>query len=502
MLLRLLASALVTLLVGCASLPREVTRIPSTALRDTADTRLGRGLAGALAANPGRTGVHLLRDGRDAFAARILLARAAERSLDVQYYIWRGDTTGGLLCQALWQAAERGVRVRMLVDDGNTRGMDEAFAALDAHPNIEVRLFNPWANRQARILGLAGDFARLNRRMHNKSFTADNQATIVGGRNVGDEYFGGASPVSFADLDALAAGAVVPEVSSAFDAYWNSASAYPAASILPPAAADSAGRVRAAWERLDADPEATAYVEAVRELPIVRELLAGRLALEWAPARLVSDDVAKVLHPPDQSQLHMLPRLVAALGEPRRELDLVSPYFVPTKAGAAALAAIAARGVKIRILTNSLAATDVAPVHAGYAKYREELLRAGIRLYELKPSAHRDERRGGGSSDASLHAKTFAVDRERLFVGSFNFDPRSARLNTEMGLVLSSPRLAARISEALDAHLASEAWEVRLEEGQLVWIDGAGRQLTEPGTGWLRRLWVGFLALLPFEWLL
>jgi putative cardiolipin synthase len=200
----------------------------------------------------------------------------------------------------------------------------------------------------------------------------------------------------------------------------------------------------------------------------------------------------------------MLPRLVAALGEPARQLDLVSPYFVPTKDGTAALRTLAGRGVRVRVLTNSLAATDVAPVHAGYAKYREELLRAGVRLYELKPTATQTSERGGigGSSDASLHAKTFAVDRSRIFVGSFNFDPRSARLNTEMGVVVESATLAAQLSEALDRDLPRDAYEVRLVEDKLQWIDGNVRHTSEPGAGWLRRIWIGFLSILPIEWLL
>jgi putative cardiolipin synthase len=436
----------------------------------------------------------------------VLLARAAERSLDVQYYIWHSDITGDLLCEALWQAAERGVRVRLLLDDNNTKGLDGDIAALDAHSNIEIRLFNPYANRGFRLGELAADFSRLNRRMHNKSFTADNQVAIVGGRNVGDEYFGAEGATAFQDLDVIAAGAVVPEVSAEFDAYWNSASAYPAASLIPsPKAADTT--VREGWVKLHQQPEAARYLDAVRDTSLIRDLLARSLKLDWVSARVVSDDPAKVLSPLERTDLNMLPRLQAAVGKPARELDLVSPYFVPTEAGTAALRELAQSGVRVRILTNSLAATDVTPVHAGYANYREELLRAGVRLYELKPSAHqKSEQRGGmgGSSGASLHAKTFAVDRSRIFVGSFNFDPRSARLNTEMGVVLESPALAVRLSEALDARARSDAYEVRLSpDGRgLEWIDGDVRHTSEPGVGWLRRTWVGFLSILPIEWLL
>ena len=486
---------------GCASLPRSVDRPHSTALTDTGSTRLGRALAPLAAANAGKTGIHALDNARDAFAARVVLARAAERSLDVQYYIWHPDTSGGLLAHELWQAAERGVRVRLLLDDNNTRGMDEAIAALDAHPNIEVRLFNPYANRGFRLGELASDFARVNRRMHNKSFTADNQATIVGGRNVGDEYFGAESAVAFADLDVVAIGAVVPEVSAAFDAYWNSESAYPAASLIA-----ARGRLRP-LEKIAESPAAARYLQAVRATPLVGALLSGSLPLDWAPARLVQDDPAKVLHPPEKTETHLLPRLEKAMGKPRRELDLVSPYFVPTREGAAALTMLAESGVRVRVLTNSLAATDVSPVHAGYAKYREELLRAGVRLYELKPFADKNEAkdkdRAAGGSDASLHAKTFAVDRERIFVGSFNFDPRSARLNTEMGVVVESAALATRLSEALDRDMANVAYQVRLSSDYgLEWIEGDVRHTSEPGAGMFKRFWIGFLSILPIEWLL
>ena len=496
------ACALLLVLVGCAGLPSGAERPPTSALTDTAGTRLGRAIAPAMSANPGKTGIHALADARDAFAARILLARAAERSLDVQYYIYRADVTGGLLSEALWQAAERGVRVRLLLDDNPAKGLDEALAALDAHPNIEVRLFNPYANRSFRLGEMLTDFSRINRRMHNKSFTADNQATIVGGRNVGDEYFGAQTEVAFADLDVLAAGAVVPDVSKEFDAYWASASAYPVAALIPAAGPESSARVRAAWARLNESPAAARYVEALRTTPLIANLLAGNLQLDWAPSRVVSDDPAKVLHPPERKDLQMLPRLTAALGNPARELDIVSPYFVPTEEGTAALVAYVKQGVKVRVLTNSLAATDVSAVHAGYAKYREPLLRGGVRLYELKPSPQESKDKDSGGSDASLHAKTFAVDRSRIFVGSFNLDPRSARLNTEMGVVMESARLASSLSEGLDRELATIAYEVRLTGDDLEWIDGSSRLTSEPGTGVFKRMWIGFLSILPIEWLL
>jgi len=293
----------------------------------------------------------------------------------------------------------------------------------------------------------------------------------------------------------------VPAISASFDAYWNSETAYHASSLI------AATNAQFPWERRQETPEAARYLQAVRATPLVQMLLAGSLPLEWAQARLVQDDPSKVLQPPECTELHLLPHMVEALGEPRREVDLVSPYFVPTKEGTAALVALAARGVKVRVLTNSLAATDVAPVHAGYAKYREALIRVGIRLYELKPFVEKKnakERPLGGSSDASLHAKTFAVDRNRIFVGSFNFDPRSARLNTEMGVVVESAALATQLSEAFDRGIPGVAYEVRLavDGGGLEWLEGDVRHTSEPGTGVLRRLWIDFLSILPIEWLL
>ena len=506
---RILVAGLIAALAGCASLPASVERQPSSAYPDTGDTKIGQGLAAAVAALPGKTGVLPLISGREAFAARMVVARAAERSIDAQYYIWHGDTTGNLLFEALWQAAERGVRVRLLLDDQNTKGLDPTLAALDSHPNIEVRLFNPFVNRSFRVADFATSFERVNRRMHNKSFTVDNQVAIVGGRNIGDEYLEAGSPVAFADLDTVVEGAVVRDVSAQFDAYWNSASAYPLASLLPAAQPENVAQVRDGWSKVSASPEAAEYLDAVRETALVQQLVAGKLELEWVSARLVSDDPAKVLNPPERRDLQMGPRLREAIGQPASELDLVSPYFVPTQEGTDALVAVAARGVKVRVLTNSLAATDVAPVYAGYVKYREALLRGGVQVFELKPQGdQRPKGKVGASSGASLHAKTFAIDRSRIFIGSFNLDPRSARLNTEVGVVLESPTLARQLSDAFDRNIPSRAYEVRLTaDGQDVeWIEqtpaGEVRYSSTPGTGASRMLYINLLRILPIEWLL
>ena len=492
------------------ALPSLEDRNPSVALTDTGATRLGRAVSPLVAAHPGVSGIHPLQDAREAFAARALLAGVADRSLDVQYYIWRKDLTGTLLFASLVAAADRGVRVRLLLDDNNTLGLDPTLAALDSHPNIEVRLFNPFVFRRARLLGYATDFQRLNRRMHNKSFTADNQATIVGGRNVGDEYFGATNGVLFADLDVIAVGSVVQEVSRAFDRYWVSASTYPAKRLLPEVSHERIGESAEEARRTEGSPEAAAYVKAIRGSTLVRDLTGGTLELEWASARIVCDDPAKGLDRAAPESL-VYRQLKDVLGDPRNTLDLVSPYFVPTAAGVDWFTGLARSGVRVRILTNSLEATDVSAVHAGYAKRRRPLLREGVRLFELRRAAvgaSAPKATGaGGSSGASLHAKTFAVDGARVFVGSFNFDPRSAKLNTEMGFVIESPALARQMDELFQTRIPSDAYELQLSEsGEMSWLESGGagpmRHDREPGTGVLRRAWVAFLSVLPIEWLL
>ncbi|MDM0045892.1 phospholipase D family protein [Variovorax dokdonensis] len=509
-----LLGANLALLSGCA-LPPLDGRPSSQALPqvEARTTSLGREIGAVAAQHPQQTGIHALRDAREAFAARVLLARQAERTLDVQYYIWRDDTTGHLLLDELRQAADRGVRVRLLLDDNGIAGMDDALAALDAHPQVDVRLFNPFAFRSFKPLGFVTDFQRANRRMHNKSFTADNVATIVGGRNVGDEYFGATDGVLFADLDVLAVGSSVDEVSAAFDAYWSSASAYPLSSLVSMPSAQALQAIEDRAARIDRSEHAASYKQAVRALPYFQHDSKADVPFVWANARVLVDNPAKGLGEAAPEQL-LLHHMGEAIGEPQRNLDLVSPYFVPTRQGAEYFVGLAQRGVRVRILTNSMAATDVLAVHSGYARHREQLVQGGVTLLELKPDAQ--DRSGAssskdtslGSSGSSLHAKTFGVDGERVFVGSFNFDPRSARLNTELGLVIQSPQLAATMAKVFDTAAPQSAWEVRLDPQTqaLRWVDTARQpeQIleTEPLTHWWQRACVRLLGLLPIEWML
>lgn len=498
------------LLLGC-SLP-SVNKPESSALTmsEAQETRLGKAIAPRLANHSGKSGIHTLTNPRNAFAARVLLARAADRTLDVQYYIWQEDMTGTLLLEELYAAAERGVRVRLLLDDNGTSGLDKELAALALHPLIEIRLFNPFVVRSPKWLGYLTDFSRANRRMHNKSFTADNQASIIGGRNVGDEYFGATEGILFADLDVLSVGPVVRDVSEDFDRYWASESAYPIESIVPPVSEEAPDQLSTTASLIERDSAASAYVDAISESEFIRKLLEGELELEWADVRMVSDDPAKGLGSEEKEGL-LRHQLGEILGRPENRVELVSPYFVPTEAGVEAFSALAERGVEVSILTNSLEATDVAAVHAGYAKRRKALLEAGIRLFEMRrltPDRDRNPSAGPfGSSASSLHAKTFAVDGERMFVGSFNFDPRSFNLNTELGFVIESPTLAHNVHRVFDTAIPLNAYEVRLDEdGDLYWLervgDGEIRHETEPGTGLLQRAWIFLLSTLPIEWLL
>jgi putative cardiolipin synthase len=494
----------------CNRLPSLAARTLSTVLLDTASTSLGRSISPQVEAHPGLSGIYPLREARDAFATRVHLARRADRTLDVQYYIWRNDMTSTLLTETLRDAADRGVRVRLLLDDNNTSGLDQILAALDSHRNIEVRLFNPFVVRTPRV-GYLTDFFRANRRMHNKSFTADNQATIIGGRNIADEYFGAAEGLFFVDLDVLAVGPVVTDVSHDFDRYWASASAYPADRILAPVNSTEIDKVKAAVAGLEQDPAALAYMTALRDAPFVRNLAEGTLEMEWAVTRMISDDPAKALGRAAPETL--FPRqLKGVIGEPASHLEMVMAYFVPTATGVDSLVSMAKRGVRIRIVTNSLEATDGPYVYAGYAKRRTALLEAGIELYELRrlSAPSKGERTSGsapGNSGSSLHAKTFAVDRKRIFVGSFNFDPRSGQLNTELGFVIDSPQLAGHICETFDNVIPTRAYQVHLStNGDTYWTertaDGEIRYDKDPRTSFWLRAAVWIVSKLPIDWLL
>ena len=503
---------LILVYIASHSLPSLEGRSESTALseEESKATPLGQALAEQIAAHPGESGIIPLANAQNAFAARVMLARTAQRTLDVQYYIWRNDLTGNMLLHELYLAAERGVRVRILLDDHGTPALDQELAALDQHPNIEVRLFNPFAFRTPKLLNFLTDFFRLNRRMHNKTFTADSQATIIGGRNIGDEYFGAYEGFLFADLDVVTVGAVVPEVSADFDRYWASDSSYPVSGILAAAKpGDIEKLIAQASTDNKAQEQAQQYLEAIFNSETVSNILKGDVIMHWSKVVMYSDDPRKGLGLVNDEEL-LITRLNQILGSTRKQVELVSPYFVPTAAGVDAFSRLAATGADIRTLTNSLLATDVTAVHAAYAKRRKDLLTSGVRLFEMKPQGDdTPEEKAGpfGSSASSLHAKTFSVDGKRVFVGSFNFDPRSANLNTELGFIIDTEAIAQDVRNAFDEIVPLYAYEVKLDtDGKLYWLEQVNGQTIrhdkEPGATLLNRLWIEFLARLPIEWLL
>lgn len=448
--------------------------------------------------------LYILTDAKDALAARVVLIDNATVSIDAQYYIWRNDISGSLLMQKLWQAANRGVRIRLLLDDNNTRGMDHLLAALNSHPNIQIRLFNPFIYRSWRALGYLTDFPRLNRRMHNKSFIVDNQAVILGGRNIGDEYFDIDVDTAFADVDVLVGGKVVVPISEDFDRYWNSDSAYPLDRVIKKANLQKGLQQLYASHLLE--QTYWVYQNHLQHSAFSQALREGTLAYVHAETRLISDDPAKALD--RRVEVNITEELNHALQNPQREMYLVSPYFVPTKFGTSALVALAQQGIKITILTNSLRATDVAAVHSGYARYRRPLLKAGIQLYEFKAdnAVLTNKDRGlTGSSASSLHAKTFVVDEERVFIGSFNLDPRSARLNTEMGLVIYHPALAKVIQSSLYRFTTQTAYHLTLDkQNRLQWTNPDTQETSyqEPEAGFWKRVVSRILSYLPIERLL
>lgn len=513
-------------------LPPLEPRRASHALGDTGDTPIGRFAATMAAAHPGLSGIHLLSDPYDAFAARVALIRGAVRCLDVQYYIWRGDVTGTLMIEELRAAADRGVRLRILLDDNGIAGLDAVLAALDDHPNIEIRLYNPFVLRWPKLVGYLADFARLNRRMHNKSLTADGQATVIGGRNIGDEYFGATGGAFFADLDVLAIGPVVADVSEDFDRYWSSPSAYPAERLLAPVKATELAAILGRRRTAERDAAARKYRAAVERAGFQEKLEAGQLPFDWAPTKLVSDDPAKTVGRAARNGL-LAAKLVEIIGAPRAALFLVSAYFVPGKTGVDIFRGMSTSGMDIRVVTNSFESTDVWIVHAGYAKRRKALLRSGVRLFEMRRARDGETRRpsrkllgigsgsglrgsGSGSggdghvlrgSASMLHAKTFIADNERVFVGSFNFDPRSLELNTELGFVVESPDLAAFMRGQLENAVAESTYELALtDSGDINWLERRDGTIVahrrEPSTSLAQRVGIGILSHLPIEWML
>jgi phosphatidylserine/phosphatidylglycerophosphate/cardiolipin synthase-like enzyme len=488
-------AAALMVLTGCAGLPRHVHKSPSTAFVHPETTTIGA-IVAEDQVGKNLSGIRLLSTGAEAFASLISLADHAERTLDIQYYIIHEDESTRTLLHHVRLAADRGVRVRVLVDDLNTAGEDRRFMHLSSHANVEVRVFNPFTagrfSNWTRFISSATDIRRINHRMHNKLFVADNALAITGGRNIGDQYFTLDPRSNFIDLDVVAAGPIVPALSASFDEFWNSKYAIPIATVA---------------SSVDAETNSTPPVEAETSAGadwLEHDLNEHKLQLLWVPATVLADQPAKIASEaaPDV-EVTIANDIRTLMSTATQELLIISPYFVPGKEGVAQIRELVSRGVHIRILTNSLASTDSPLVDIGYARYRVPLLKLGVDLREMRPKLGQKRARFHPfrSSNASLHAKALVIDQKIVFIGSLNMDERSARTNSELGLVISSAEIAREVTGLLDDISTDGSYKVQLDQHDRVeWVSGdAGTQKvwhTDPGTSRTERIWLKLLS--PF----
>lgn len=498
------------LLTGCSLVATHVQGPMASALPTSHSyTQLDRLVQPLLDEQPAHaSGVAFLGDAIPAFMARAYSARAAERSLDIQYYIWRHDNAGRILQHEIMKAAERGVRVRLLVDDVNVGGRDNELLAMAAHPNIQVRVFNPAYSRDSRImrsLEVAVRFFSFNRRMHNKAWIADNRMAIVGGRNIGDQYFGAADS-QYHDTDLLLIGEAVKETSSIFDSFWNAREVAPLTGLRKAGSFWSPKEFAKRMEKWRYAAADTAWGKAMASAAHSEKGVFGdALVFYWPDSvRVVSDPPEKAapIAKRREEASWLMYDVLALLYSAEQDTWITSPYFVPGNNGVLQLAGQVKRGKRVRVLTNSLAANDVPLVHAGYKKYRRPLLEYGVELYEMKPENDETDREILGSSGASLHSKAFLVDQRRGFVGSFNLDPRSAQLNTEMGVFFDSPELAQELNAFFEKGISPvHAWQVGLNKNNgLIWQDASAKTWNkDPETSVGLRFLTWLFGLLPIE---
>jgi putative cardiolipin synthase len=491
-------------LMGCAALPEDYPRTTSTAFQEYLETSVGQLFEETAEQHPDESGFAIIRYGRQAFTSRIALTELAEKSLDVQYYIWEADATGRILAERLVQAADRGVRVRILVDDINLAGRDALVASMDAHQNIEVRIFNPFANRNSHVFDFLIDLDRINHRMHNKIMVMDNAVAIVGGRNIGNHYFGVDTDANFRDLDIVAAGPVVRDISSVFDHFWNGDWAVPIAALVkrPYTEADLKAFLETVHQRIAEDKYPYPLDQDIDDLK--SGLASIRDQFIWAPGRIVWDDPAAIRE--GIAEGVMIQSLFRKADTLQSEVLIESAYFVTQDKAFEVVKKLSERGVRVRVLTNSLASNDVVAAHAGHAKRRDKLIANGMELYELRPDAGAVKQRViAGESKAALHTKAVVFDRESVFIGSFNLDPRSASINTEAGLYVESPELAEQVAAYMDEGVQPQnSYRVLLDaDGDLVWITEIdGREVryhSEPESSFGQRFMSGFIMMLPVE---
>jgi cardiolipin synthase C len=500
-------SFLAVVAVGCATLPKNIARSPSSAMLDTGGTALGRLISPAAAAHPAESGFLLYNTGEGAIQARVALAETAESSIDAQYYEWAGDELGRVLLERVLAAADRGVRVRLLIDDYTTRTQDVSLSALEAHPNIEVRVFNPFVRGRSRLSQYLGRFTALNHRMHNKMWIVDGQVAVIGGRNLTNDYFGMGRTLDFRDFDLLAIGDVVPRAAGAFDRYWNSQWAYPISTLRKPATAADLAHARARFgSRVAADRARFPYALPRDAADALAWLERFRGQVTWAEAEVVYDDPSVVANRLRGEATTVAQRLSALVAAARREIVAENAYLIPST-DQAMIRDLEARGVEVRLLTNSLATTDVVAINAAYSKTRPALVQHGVALYEMKPRAQSRllyvARPDLSRTRLALHGKAAVFDREVVFLGSFNLDPRSRYIDTEAVFVVHSAVLAAQLLDAFAVDFQPQnAWHIGRVAGKnkVTWItDGAQSAEVEPHdpAGLWRRVRRSFSRLLP-----
>ena len=505
----LLALIILFQLTACSHLPNNLDKIKTYAFEET-ETRLSQDLQPFIEQHPSNeAGFRLLGDNLDAFSSRIILIDSAEKSIDAQYYAVEDQLTGKLFLKHLLDAADRGVRVRLLVDDLKTDKRDAMFASLDSHPYMSVRAFNPFAFRTFSSLNFLTEFPRLDRRMHNKSFNVDNIISIVGGRNIGDKYFSASNELEFKDLDVLCVGHNISnQVSTVFDSYWNDPYAYPFMKLHQPEANDlSLNEIRETFNLYNEQEKNNIYTQHAKNSNIIKQLKSGEVKLAWGEGKIYSDSPKQARTPRKENSYSMSPQILALANESQEDILIISPYFIPQYWGEDVFGAWRKRGIRVRVITNSLASNDVQSVHAEYAKYRKKLLKMGVELYELKPN-HSSNTSGIKSKVSGLHAKSFIFDKRRIFIGSMNLDPRSIVLNTEMGILIKNIALSKELNDWVDNNINDFAYKVELkqEDGmeQLEWIEKTSDGQTivyhhEPQIGLLKRMGIDFLKILPIE---
>lgn len=494
------------LMSACTTLPGRPERALTQTRLAAPDSPLAA-VAGDAGIAAGRSGFRAMPEADVALDTRFALIRHATVSIDVQSYQIGNDSIGRSILRALRDAARRGVRVRLLVDDFYTRDIDELLLGLAATPHVEVQLFNPFSTGRSsswlRTASLLADFDRLNHRMHNKLLLADGALAVVGGRNLADEYFFRHAEANFIDFDMLMAGSVVPQLSHGFDLYWNSDAVYPLRQILSDPLSPS--ERQAAFDRQtagDAPPAALSRPDMFGDALLETELATRHFALAQGEAQAWVDLPAKA-QAAGSTAATVKQRFMQEMGNASSRLVLFSPYFIPGEAGVASLKAARARGVDVRVVTNSLAASDEPLVNLGYSQYRVELLKSGVRLFEVATERLKSDHRIGkllGASAGRLHAKMAYIDDDTVLVGSMNLDPRSEHINTEIGVVVRSAQIAQRMRSVFDTdrHVDYEV-ELSPQGDGLVWVSRSGdreeRSIAEPGHGWwqglkLRLMWM------------